>query len=881
MKPESAAIIRHIIDTIFIIILASSIVLAAWTVANAYCETAIAWIAQVEYVYMIVTLISISAVLGWLAPKKVMASARSLKLFPRHWGLAIRVALACVVSLSLACLTGLLEVKIGQLSAIVIGIISLEGSLLLVGVLLAKLHLWLLDKSIHTEKFLDIDDTPIRVLEENLFPEYKVTAKRILTRLELGKDQKVRGPNVALIGPYGSGKTSLCNLVKDLNRTEQDQKSDGALVFCHFEVWKFLTPDAGVRGLLDEIVSKVQEMVDCSGIGSMPEEYLDALRACPSGWFDIIATLLKIRRRPAEIVGSVQDVLLRLRKRLVVFIDDFDRIESKLMETQQAIAAALNELQNLTTVQYVLCVGPMQEGPGADLLKLTRFQELMPEVSGKEVVETIRNLRDEAIRGEQAMYYSWDLMREDNVDPLRYYPHREVLHTTYIYQLVNLIQTPRELKAVKREMREKWNSGLKGEISWYDLLSMSVLKVAEPRVFEWIIREQGLFLEGEIRLKDLTEEEKLQARSEIEEQLRNLITIKTKRRLELVQEALIRLFPNLIEGLESTAEHMTRREPKPWEQCITLQPNYGTSYFRRYMSGCVPSTEVPDQPILQYIRNIMNNGFEAKEFQQQYLDSGHKLMNDLNRFVQFSGLLSKDFATKVCDCILDWMCDRQHWSVWDPEEEYASSVMTDVMTIIDSAGQFQLPLAKRQLSQIRARSMDLKQWAEERLANIVPRDAIVAIEYARYVAMSLLGESGTNKLLGDILKRGFLDNREAFWEQAKGKRYYMDWILGALKYNDDYETIREQVTESVLKIAEADKLDEFAGSVIMSLVEYKYRAGRPDLAEGYEFSVNKEKNQQTFNMDMLLPVLKQWDGRQFNDQVVSKAFEHVMAAYAK
>ncbi len=867
----------------FLIVLAVAIVLVAWTLGHAYCEVVIAWIAQVEYVYIGVSVIGISAVVGWSLPRKVRASVISLKLLPRHWGLVVRVNLVCVLTLFIACLSGLIKVERGQLAVLGIVVIVIEIAVLFVGFLAAKVHLGLRDRSTRSERNPKTGDGPIHKLKENLFPEYEVTARRILTRLELGRDNGGRGPNVAVIGPYGSGKTSLCNLVKYISQEKQEQRSDSALVFCRFEAWQFLTADAAVRGLLDQIVNKVQELVDCSRLGSLPEEYLDALRACPNGWVGMIAAMLSKRRNPEEIIQSVQDVLLRIGRRLVVFVDDFDRLESKSTETQEAIAAALNQLQNLTTVQYLLCVGRMREGSGGDLLKLTRFQELMPEVRGEEVVERMRVQRDEAIRGEQAMYYPWDLKKEGNDDPLQYYPHRDFLNTTLVSKLVNLIETPRQLKGVEREMREKWNDGLNGEISWYDLLLMSALKVGEPGVFEWVMREQEVFLDEEIHITEPTEDEKSEARIAIEKELRELIEIKTKPRLELVQRVLLDLFPNFMEGLGGLAQSMTRREPQPWEQRIALKPNYGTSYFRRYMSGCVPSTEVPDQRILQYVRDIERNGFDQESFEERYLDSYEKLRNDLNRFVQFSGLLSKDLARDICDCMLDWICDREHWSVWgeDDGSKYVSAVMSDIKSIVESAGQFEFSLAQRQARWSDVETTDTKEWAKDRLEKLASKDTIVGIQYENYVAKDLLGERESKKLLGAEVKREFLGNEEAFWEQAEGKNHYLRWLLGTLKYNDDYESIKDQVTESILGRAEVDKSGYFAESVVISLVEYKYYAGRPDLIEGYEFSVNKAENRRTFNMDMVLPVLKRWEDRRFADPVASKAFEHLMAAYAE
>lgn len=881
MKPESAAILRHIIDTIFIVILAATIVLAAWIVGHAYCKTVIAWIAQVKYVYIIVGVMSVSAVLGWSVPKKVIASFRSLKLLPKHWGLIIRGFLGYMLTLLLAWLTGWLKIETSQLAVRIIGVIGVGGSVLFVGWVLAKLHLWLRDSSVQLRKNVDTDDRPIRVLEENEFPEYEAAARRILSRLKLGRDKGTGGPNIALIGPWGSGKTSLCYLVKDISRNEQDQRIDSALEFCRFEAWQFLTADAAVRGLLDQIVNKVEDLVDCSGLGAIPEEYLETLRACPNGWFGTIAAILNRRRSPEEVVRAIQDVLLRIGARVVVFVDDFDRLENTSREAQGAISAALNQLQNLTTVQYVLCVGPMREGPGADLLKLTRFQELMPEIQGQDVIERIRDMRDKAISEEQNLYYPWNLVEQKRGDPLQYYQHREELNSTLVSQLVNLIETPRQLKVVEREIREKWNDGLKGEISWYDLLLMSVLKVSEPEVFEWILREPEVFLYEEIHIIAPTEEKKIEAKAAIEKRLRELIMLKTESRIKLIQQILLGLFPNFMKRLGGLAQRMTSREPQPWEQRIAQEAMYGTSYFRRYTSGCVPSAEVPDQPILQNINDIMKNGFKQQEFEQRYLDSYQKMTNDLNRFVQFSELLSWERGLQVCECILDWTCDRQHWGVWKQEDEYVSAVMTDVKFIFNRAGQFESVLALRVGHRSNVKTTDPKKWAEEQVKKLVSKDAIVAMSYAEYVAKDVLGENATNELFGALFKRDFLNKQAAFWEQAKGNKLYLGWLLKAFKYNNDDENLRQQVTESVLKAAEAEKSEAMAEGIVISLVHYQYPAGRPDWINEYKFSVNKEENQQMFNMDMLLPVLKRWEDRQFGDQVVSKAFEHVMAAYAE
>lgn len=390
MKPKVASILKHIIDSLFVIAMTVIVVLVVWMFAESHIDKSIKFLSEVAPLLLIISFALISAFLGWIFPREMRASVLSIRLWPKHWGLAIRGLIGAITTIVLAKQFRLLEVEYEQVIEIGLLIAIVESLVLLVGWGTAKLHLWFHESSRNNARNHQTGDEPIHRLKDNLFPEYEITARRILDRLELDKDADLKGPNIAIVGPYGSGKTSLCNIVEDICQAEK-------LRFCRFEAWQFLTADAAVRGLLDEIIRTVQGLVDCSAVGSLPDKYLDALRVCPNGWLGMIGTFLSKRLSTEDVILVLQDVLLRIDKRIIVFVDDFDRLESNSREMQDAVAAALNQLQNLTNVQYVLCVGPMHEGKGADLLKLTRFQEFMPEVSNLDIIKKLRSMRDEVI----------------------------------------------------------------------------------------------------------------------------------------------------------------------------------------------------------------------------------------------------------------------------------------------------------------------------------------------------------------------------------------------------------------------------------------------------------------------------------------------------
>ncbi|MGR3301678.1 MAG: P-loop NTPase fold protein [Candidatus Scalindua sp.] len=871
MKPKTAAILRHLVDAFLVISLASSVIcLAFWTVST-YSHEALIWLSNADLSLPVIFTI-LSILFGWAFPEKMMSFARALKLWPRHWGLIIRTSLGCILTLALVHYFNLVEINRAMLLNLGFRFFIAQLSIFFSGIAIANLHLKLNEIIKNATNNKSGSDEPIYSIDENRFSEHEVTARRILLRLKSGKLADEKNPNIALIGPYGSGKTSICNLVEYIHNDESSKAECNNLLFCRFEAWQYLTTDGAVKGLIDLIVGKVEEYVDCSGLESIPDRYLDALKACPSRWTDLFTSLLRKRQDSDDIVKSIQNVLLRIGKRIVVFVDDFDRLESKSEETQHAIAASLNQLQNLSNVQYILCVGPMRDGTGADLLKLTRFQELMPQVETDDIRKSIKKIRDDAIREESNLFCPWSLEKDDQ---LQYSLDGIPFNTTLIFQLVELIKTPRELKSLECETQKIWNDGLKGEISWYDLLLMNMLKISEPGVFEWVMRDPEVFLEGTIGTGTPNEEESKEAVNEIEKKLKEALETKTKQRMEIVRQILLDLFPEFMKGMGGLAQNLSRSEPFPWEQRISSAPNNGKSYFRRYFSGEVPKGEVHDQPTLQYIQKITKNGFVKEEFQELYLYTYEKLTNDLNRFVWFSELLTQELARDVCDCILEWLCDRNHWRVWDPMEGHALSVMNNVKKIVDQSGNFELT-EERRTDMTMEDIIIQQQWVDETIDKLFEKDIVVAIYFAGVISHYKLTNPEVKQrellpFMGSKLKDIFVNDKEFFWKDTIGHREYFSKIVGFLRGYKDYEAIREEFTKGVVERAEVDKTDEFVGGIMLTLVHH----------HADKFFITKERNYEIYNMDTMLPLILRWENRKFKDPFLAKAYECLSKEYSE
>lgn len=416
MKHKTAAIFQHILDSFLLIAISTTLVLLIWVTFQSHFENFISWLSEVNNLVFIFILLVLPIVLAWQFPKTMMSVFRSILLFPRHWGFAFNVFLGSGLTLGIAWRLDLIRDKYAWI------ILVYEIVMFLFGVVIAKFHLYLHNKLKSVTIDSERDDRPIRTLDKNLIPEFENVAQRILGHLLLSTEDDNHGPNVALIGPFGSGKTSLCNLIECIYNNPSDDQKKLKIIFCRFEAWQYLTADAAVRGLLDQIVGQIKEHVDSMQLATIPDKYLEALGACPHWFLNMLSILLKRKPIPEEVVCSLQNILLRINRKLVVFVDDLDRLESRSIKAQDAVSAALNQLQNLTSVQYVLCVGPSMttdtdktpRKANYDLLKSTRFQELVPDMPSEDILNKIRALRDEAISLDENMYYVWNEKESDD-----------------------------------------------------------------------------------------------------------------------------------------------------------------------------------------------------------------------------------------------------------------------------------------------------------------------------------------------------------------------------------------------------------------------------------------------------------------------------------
>ncbi len=463
-----------------------------------------------------------------------------------------------------------------------------------------------------TESFHEISKDPkklipwIRKEEAIKVPDqdsFDMSAQaRNISRLLLQSPLK----KIALVGEYGSGKSSILNMVDYYLKPENrkllnqnigqdkevlvDEKVD--VITCKIDGWGF-AKGSTAEHILECAINELGKHVDVSGLRTVPEQYAAAMGSADNVFLKIIAALATCWKSPLNILKRMDRVLIAIDKRLIIFLEDVDRNKNDEVFFNE-IAALLDSLRQLRNVSFVLAIGQKYDAEEI-LIKTAEYVENVPRLNRFDVLKALESFRTYCIA--LCPDITSKIHKEFKSDRIGWDRSEMIQAVAGMYDdlskpidaIVELTSNPRVLKHTLRRTLTGWEK-LAGEIDFDDLLIVNVLKVVDERIFSFIDKHITRLC---ALATDNKKEEQGELRNKLESEYKSA-TENHKYDIKAVQELLDALFPKFISG--SMTDELLRRDLTSYQHVANDEP---TKYWERIKRGELYYNEIPDCKILE------------------------------------------------------------------------------------------------------------------------------------------------------------------------------------------------------------------------------------------------------------------------------------------
>lgn len=479
-------------------------------------------------------------------------------------------------------------------------------------------------------------DTPIKDSERDLIGRAPF-AERLADILK-----SAAGPEslvIGLYGSWGSGKTSVINLVEnELSRKDDDGKADVSIV--RFEPWNYLTAEQLLAQFLKEVGDSLDKHAHgrrklCGKLRGKRPELLNAFAAYSEALLMTAgadASLAGVQLTGAAVTafgnlltswlrkstgraGSVSAKKQRLEKellkydgRVVVIIDDIDRLPNDQVRMVFQLVASLAKLPK---INYLLsfdeevvtrALSEVQKCDGAEYLeKVVQVPVRLPSISSGDLERMLLN-------DINAIFKAFAYRRED-LDDKRW-------DSVCLTFLKNRFTTIREVRRFTNALKAKL-SILPRFCCFEDVVALAVLELKVPKLFDWV-RVHKDFLCGTIGSSlYMNSRDPKDNLSDLEEQFSGIVPGSEDK---WAVEAVCRLFPRVAN--------------------IT-----GMSHYISYSGEGLNAIWRADSFDL-YFHSNMPDGFDIHEVQDALnVSEGGVLLEDLHRHAKAGSMI--DFVSAM------------------------------------------------------------------------------------------------------------------------------------------------------------------------------------------------------------------------------------------
>lgn len=485
-----------------------------------------------------------------------------------------------------------------------------------------------------SRRWINSREDPIKKTSEDLFSRAG-SAERIVEHIRNNER------TIALLGPMGSGKTSILNIALQSLR----MCCPNTLII-RSDLWKARSPEQVPEIILNDTVKMLDDICDTVDLRGIPLTYKRLIAATPSS---ALHRLFSLDRRSNTLHGldKLDTCLEALDRHIVLVIEDIERLPDSFGMTH--VSRFLWSIREIHRCSAIIASDPKQTK--MDFAKLCDSIEHVPDLLLMDITKILTEQYEHWTSNNSDINPQINHSGRDKLELEMVMKHSIPLyllnqvHSTPIRMLTTLLRTPRLAKQTLHRVDFDW-SELHGEVNLDDLIILSVLRSCAPSTFQFMVTN----IELARKTSDGLEDGLLKTfRQEWEKSLLREPHANTVRRLvDLLGIAQLRA---------PEAPHI-QADQSPQGVHLDEKPDY----FARIVAGKISPHEIRDQDVLRDIAE--SNSGNCRKVAEGLVQSAKSDDSYTSAWYRFSKP-SVEELLKITDDVIEILLE-QHGAAVDP-----------------------------------------------------------------------------------------------------------------------------------------------------------------------------------------------------------------------
>lgn len=459
---------------------------------------------------------------------------------------------------------------------------------------------------------------------------------------------------LALIGPWGAGKSSVLNMIR-VELSARDARGPGEWIVVDFNPWHYQDLPSLQAGFFKELHnslptgpswSKARESVSKIGravapVGSLGSLIgLDASKMieAAAGWVGGDESLSSMRQQ-------AEKALREVGRPVLMIVDDLDRLSPDELLLVLKLIRLSGRLPNI----YYLVT--YDEDTLLDALSRTGLVGNDDSRRAVDYLEKIVQVRLDLppLRGQQASNWVDDALNSfaskfevtlSEDDAARF-------SRAYHAHIRERLNTPRSIKRYFSQV-EAFFQPVREEVDVVDFLLITWLRTAEPLVYELAVAEKAALLgtSSAWTVKSILHTEDPKARKEVWKQHLARARVASVN-LQGVAEVLGQLFPRFEDAWKEVGQEGRSRE-------TTAGRIANPDYFDRYFAFEIPTEDIPDVVVELAFHQIVSDevGLERRRVEEEFVEKTVIILSKLERLAEANEAAGPG--------LLQWLTTRYH-----------------------------------------------------------------------------------------------------------------------------------------------------------------------------------------------------------------------------